>query len=691
MSPRRSNRPTRAFLCWLPFLLASLLPHALLAQAPNFQHTPDGLNQNFVPVYTTTPGTGILAATVFSEKTTNPLQRQQALLKLVNLTTQATIWATTDQRSIGAFTDLAYGEYDVEVSVVGYLSEHRPVRIINSAPVRLDVVLHHDPDAVKLDANAGVLPPKARREMKRAVAALKSQDYKKAEISLNQACALAPDSAQLNFLRGYLYFQQREWDRAAHFLDAATTLNSQDAQALTLLGRADLERRDYPASRSALEKAVALDGSPWLPHDLLANADFQLKKYDSARDQAQIAIDKGRGKGESDANPARLILGEALINLGNEERGIEALNRFLQESPHHPLAGRVRSLIDEIQERHSSVPPQAQSSGAQSSGAPSSMGQSSAGPSAMAASYAEPGSGGSKFTGVDLLEALPQPGFSAKSWQPPSLDDLKVAVAPGVSCPAEKILQETGKHVQELSEDLARFAAVEDLFHQRLDVFGNPLSAESRKYNYVASISEPEPGFLSVEEYRSAKSDLQSYPDQIASTGFAALALVFHPHMQEEFAINCEGLGEWQGRAAWVMRFQQRDDKPNRIHSYTVGNITHPVKLKGRAWITADGYAIAHIESEMVRPMPEIKLLSEHQIVDYGPIRFDARKTSLWLPQRAEIYFDFRQHLYYRRHSFDHYMLFTVDSGQKTKYDEKLPPQEKSAQGGTAQEAPVKE
>ena len=67
----------------------------------------------------------------------------------------------------------------------------------------------------------------------------------------------------------------------------------------------------------------------------------------------------------------------------------------------------------------------------------------------------------------------------------------------------------------------------------------------------------------------------------------------------------------------------------------------------------------------MVRPMPEIALLSEHHVVDYGPIRFDKRNTSLWLPKNAEIHFVFRKHKYYRRHSFDHYMLFAVDTDEK--------------------------
>ena len=101
------------------------------------------------------------------------------------------------------------------------------------------------------------------------------------------------------------------------------------------------------------------------------------------------------------------------------------------------------------------------------------------------------------------------------------------------------------------------------------------------------------------------------------------------------------------------------------MHSYKVGNLVYTVDLRGRAWITADKFQIVRIESELVRPMPEIQLLSEHQVVEYGPIRFDKKNTSLWLPKSAEIYFDFRRHRYYRRHSFDHYMLFSTDTVEK--------------------------
>jgi tetratricopeptide (TPR) repeat protein len=474
-----------------------------------------------------------------------------------------------------------------------------------------------------------------------------------AQKELDEAYKLSPGSPDLNFLLGYLYFQKKDFAQAEIYLTTATTINPHSLQALTLLGRAGLERQDYPAARSALEQAVLADADNWLPHDLLADTYLHQQSYDKAHDEAQIAI----AKGKSAASPAQLVLGQALASLGREQEAIQALNLFLQQSPGNPLAVPVRSLIAEIKIAEI----QQNASGSASPRTP-----------ADSAPANE-----ARLAGVDPLAALAAPTLSVKSWQPPSIDDAKPALASGVSCPTEQVIEESGKRVQELVEDVARFAAVESLFHQSLDAFGIPVRTEERKYNYVASINELQPGFLSVDEYRADKLNLAGYPDQISSTGFAALALVFHPHMRDNFELSCEGLSDWRGQAVWLVHFRQRADRPNRMQSYNVGKVIHPVALRGRAWITADKFQIARMEAEMVSPMPEIQLLTEHQVVEYGPIPFAKKNTSLWLPKSAEIYFDFRKHRYYRRHSFDHYMLYSVDTEEKRK--EPVAPPEKQS------------
>jgi tetratricopeptide (TPR) repeat protein len=622
------------------FFLACLLTATAIAQRDISTGPPQPLPANLDPlrrtatIYSTLPGTGVLVFTVYNERKGGHLDRQ-ALLKLVNPKSQTAIWQPTLQdTSQGVFANLAYGIYNVEVSAVGYLSAQKEVEVPNSlSPVMVDIVLRRDPDAVNLDVSVVEMSPKARKQAKRAVSALKSGNLKEAQKQLDEARQLSPSSADLNFLLGYLYFQKRDFAQAGTYLGAATNLNPHNAQALTLLGRTGLERQDYPAARSALEQAVLADDESWLPHNLLADAYLHQKDYGKARDEAQIAITKGKNA----ASPAQLVLGQALVNLGHDQEAIQALNVFLTESPQHPMAGQVRSLIAEIQQHESSPA---------SSGTPQTE---------------------ASLSSVDPLSAVAAPAISPTPWQPPGVDDVQVALASGVQCPSAQVIEESGKRVQELVHDVARFAAVEDLFHQSLDPFGIPVRTETRKYNYVASISEPQPGFLSVDEYRADKPGLAEYPDHIASNGFAALALVFHPDMRDTFEMLCEGLGDWHGQASWLVHFRQRADRPNRMHSYKVGNEIHPVPLKGRAWITTDTFQIVRIEAEMVNPMPEIQLLSEHEFVEYGPIPFLKKNTSLWLPKSAEIYFDFRKHHYYRRHSFDHYMLYSVDSDEKRK------------------------
>jgi tetratricopeptide (TPR) repeat protein len=612
-------------------LALTMLANATFGQDVSTDRNPGTLNLQTSTVYQTNPGTSVAVFKVFGEKVSNPLDRQ-ALLKMVSLKDQSVQWATTEENSQGAFTNVAFGNYDVEISAVGYLSKHQEVHNTNSPLQQFEIVLHRDPAAINLDVDDRALPSKARKEMRHGESSLKSRKFPDAEKHLLAAHNAAPSSAEINFLLGYLYFQRQDYDKASEYLSAATKLRPHDSQALTLAGRTWLEKKDYPAAQTVLEQAVASDSESWLPHNLLADAYLHQKKYENARDEAQIALDKGK----SEANPARLILGQALINMGHDGEGVQALETFLQQSPSFPTAGQVRSLIAEIHDHSSRVAD-------------------------------TDGKSGTKLAGVDPLQALKQPDLSVRSWQPPGIDQVKVAMATGVVCPSEKVVEGAGKHVAELADDLSRFSAIEDMFHQNLDNVGNPIRTETRKYNYVASISEPEPGYLAVDESRADKISLEGYPDKIASTGFATLALVFHPHIRENFEMKCEGLGDWRGQASWLVYFKQRDDKPNRMHGYKMGTMIYPVKLKGRAWITADRFQIVRIESEMVRPMPEIKLLSEHQVVEYGPVRFDKKKTSLWLPKSAEIYFEFRQHRYYRRHSFDHYMLFSVDMDEKRK------------------------
>ena len=130
--------------------------------------------------------------------------------------------------------------------------------------------------------------------------------------------------------------------------------------------------------------------------------------------------------------------------------------------------------------------------------------------------------------------------------------------------------------------------------------------------------------------------------------------------------MNCEGLGQSNGIPTWQVHFRQRPDKPNTTRGYKIGEngVSYPVALRGRAWIAADSYQIVRMETDLGDTLPEIRLLTDHILVEYGPVRFKHQNVEMWLPQSAELYSDWRGKRMHRRHSFSNYILCSVDEKQ---------------------------
>lgn len=555
---------------------------------------------------------------------------REAVVKLKHKINKDARWQTTQEHAEAVFVDLVMGSYEVEVTAFGYLTGHKELNVTNPLFVyREEIRLERDPSAIDLSARGmGQIPPKARGNMNKGIAALKSNKLKDANKRLDAAYKLAPSSPDLNFLLGYLWYAKENFTDSEKYLTEATTLDPQHVQALTLLGRIRLRRDDDKGARTALEQAVAADPGYWVPHNLLADVCLRAREYEKARDHAQLAMEKGKGFG----NSARLVLGQALANLGHNAEGAEVLKAYLKDAKPGPLTEQARNLVTIIEKR----------------------------PAMVAAGTQAP------------LEAVVDKAGEAElvalgNWGPPGIDDAKPPVSAGVECPSANVIEGAGRAVKQLLDDVSRYVATEDVLHQDLDAAGNPTSNEVRKFEYAASITEVKPGVLQVLEDRTAGSQPVEFPRQIATLGLPALALVFHPDVRDDYVMECEGLGQWNSQATWLVHFRQRDDKPARLHGYTVDKTRYPVGLKGRAWISAATLQPVRLEAEMVKAMPDIQLLSEHFAVEYGPVAFPKKNVQLWLPKRAELYFYFRKHRYFRRHSFDKFMLFSVDSEEKRK------------------------
>jgi hypothetical protein len=248
---------------------------------------------------------------------------------------------------------------------------------------------------------------------------------------------------------------------------------------------------------------------------------------------------------------------------------------------------------------------------------------------------------------------------------PPDVDDSMPKIESHAGCPLREIREQAGQRVGDFVDAVNRIAATESLDEQVLNRSGMPASHTSRKYSYVASVHQVRPGMYAMEEYRNGGMDLDQFPEHIATLGLTALVMVFHPNYVGDYELICEGLSRWQGGLAWQIHFRQKPDKQARLRSYRVNSRSYPISLRGRAWVAADSFQIVSLQTDIVAPVPQIQLRAEHIAVEYKPVQFASAPQELWLPQSADIYFNYGSHRIHRRHDFRDYMLFAVDEKQQ--------------------------
>src|SRR5262249_39787931 len=209
-----------------------------------------------------------------------------------------------------------------------------------------------------------------------------------------------------------------------------------------------------------------------------------------------------------------------------------------------------------------------------------------------------------------------------------------------------------------------RFTATEQIEHYRLSPLGLQLSKETRKFDYMVEIRPFGTNDLDVQEFRNGSVSQQQFPGHIATNGLPTLALVFHPYYQSKYQFECEGRGEWRDTPACLVHFQQDPNRKGTMLIYRVGTKSYAVGLKGRAWIDAKTSQILAIETDTMRPVPEIRLMRDHQLIEYGPVHFKNDTLHLWLPKSADWYSSLSGNRYHRRHTFSQFLLFSVDDSQ---------------------------
>jgi hypothetical protein len=260
------------------------------------------------------------------------------------------------------------------------------------------------------------------------------------------------------------------------------------------------------------------------------------------------------------------------------------------------------------------------------------------------------------------LKSVPRQDVRSRSdaWVPPDIDKVQPPVADVAGCPLQDVVSNVGTNIETFFDNLNRVTATETIQHQTVSRSGNLHAPEIYKTDYTALVEPTSAGYLHLEEYRGPYlRDSYVSSDNITSAGVFDFAAIFHPNYAKGYEMTCEGLGTWQGRPAWQVRFEERPDNTHHLSALIMKGKTYYLKLRGRAWILADSYQLARMETDLVQALPEIHLRFQHEVIEYSMVKL-SNAEPVMLPASTRVYMDFLGHRFYRRCSYTNFQLFSV-------------------------------
>jgi tetratricopeptide (TPR) repeat protein len=552
--------------------------------------------------------------------------------------TGASIGTSQMKGGLVDFEGIPGGHYTLEVVAPGYEKDSEQVELtINGERVQVYVTMRPESTASagSQHSSAPILAPDAQKELSKTLEALRASKLEEAKKHLEKLSRKAPANPDVNYVWGIYYAQSNDWAHARGYWEKAIQIYPQHAFSLAALGQAALQDGELSAAIGFLGRAVAASPSSWHFEERLAEAYLLHDELAPAQKHAEHAIELGKDR----ASPAQLILARVFLRENQPQLAQKALTSLLAAQPTGPYSQQAQQLLEAVKHPVAASTPVAS--------APESGNVGLVKPAPTTTAY--------------IREELLPPA----KWMPPDVDESMPLVESGAACPLQQVQDEVAKRVRAFVDGVNRISATEALEHEVVDRYGLTTKRETRNFSYVESLQEVKPGMYRVEEYRNGTMGLDVFPERLASLGLGSLVMIFHPAYRDEYEVTCEGLSRWHGALAWQIHFRQRPDRPVRLREYSVAKQVFPIALRGRAWIDTDTYQVVTLETDLVAPVPQIRLQAEHISIDYAPVKFRKNNEELWLPQSAELFFDLGGRRIHRRHHFSNYMLFSVDENQK--------------------------
>jgi tetratricopeptide (TPR) repeat protein len=553
-----------------------------------------------------------------------------ATVKLACPLANVTASSLTNGSAQTEFTNVPPGDCFVEVSAPGYkTSRERTVVAQTQASFHQYVYVYlHSASEVAVNNSRAPVSLDALKEIDKGTEALHNNRADDARKHWLKAAERAPENPDVQYLLGTLESNQNNTASAKSRFERAIALSPTHEHALLALGELQLRDNQATEATATLKRALQVNTMSYRAEFYIAQAYLQQRDFAMARAHAQRAVDLGGSKQPM----AHALLGQALAADGDRDAARHEFETLIHDYPNDPAAVVAKEGLANLEKKTTA---------------------------SVTVRTNLPAS-----AAVEKLpseESLAEPG-----WAPADIDTSQPGVASDIACPESDIIQRTSQASTQQLENFEKFTASERIEHEEIDRNGSPNHLKTHDFSYLVFIDRDKSGQIFLKESRDGGSGVSSFPTSLATVGLLGLgASIFHPGFAAALDFKCEGLGQWGGKAVWVMHFRQKANQRSYLRLWQAQRKTVEIPLKGRVWVAASTYEVVHVETDLREPVPDLELKRDHLVIDYGPVSFQNGKTELWLPWHAEIYLELHRKRYHHRHTLSNYSLFAVDTSDK--------------------------
>lgn len=230
--------------------------------------------------------------------------------------------------------------------------------------------------------------------------------------------------------------------------------------------------------------------------------------------------------------------------------------------------------------------------------------------------------------------------------------------------PLDAILQKTGLNVEAFFKGFQNATAHERIEEEQIGKGGKVKRALEQKFHYLL-LSAPYQGGMSLDEYRTNETGAASGPVGLTdgfmlTAGFASASLAFHPAYQAGAKFRLLGRTTIEGVDCDVVAYAQVPEKAKMFERFSSNSATALVLHQGLAWISPADSRIVRLRTELLQPLPQVRLQRETTEIHYSLVQFKEVPTPVSLPAEVTVTVQWKGKTFRNQHQYTDFKLFNT-------------------------------